>query len=97
MSSIIERVSEERLRSMRGCRPGEIQRLADQGALARLTAAYYALTYLGFAAPYLLALGARLTSYSILLTITAALALSTAAYATRRSSQPVGDARQAAG
>jgi Major Facilitator Superfamily len=75
----------------------EIQRLADQGALARLTAAYYALTYLGFAAPYLLAVGARLTSYSILLTITAALALSTAAYATRRSSQPVGDARQAAG
>jgi len=29
----------------------EIQRLADHSALAGLTAAYYALTYLGFAAP----------------------------------------------
>jgi Major Facilitator Superfamily len=65
----------------------EIQRLADHGALARLTAAYYALTYLGFAAPYLLALGSRLASYSILLAITAALAMSTAAHVTRRASR----------
>ena len=65
----------------------EIQRLADQGALARLTAAYYALTYLGFAAPYLLALGSHLASYSILLAITAALAMSTAAHVTRRASR----------
>lgn len=63
----------------------EIQRIADQGALARLTPVYYALTYLGFAAPYLLALAARAASYSALLAVTAALALGTAGYVTRRS------------
>ena len=63
----------------------EIQRIADHRALARLTAAYYALTYLGFSAPYLLALGARVASYAALLTITAALALCTAGYVTRRA------------
>lgn len=63
----------------------EIQRLADPRALASLTAAYYALTYLGFAAPYLLTLGAHLTSYSTLLTIAAALALSTAGLVSRPS------------
>jgi MFS family permease len=65
----------------------EIQRLADQHMLAGLTAAYYALAYLGFAAPYLLALGAHLAGYSILLAIAAALALATAALVTRRSAQ----------
>jgi hypothetical protein len=35
----------------------EVGRLAGDDDLAGLTAAYYALTYLGFAAPYLLALG----------------------------------------
>src|SRR5690349_15315723 len=63
----------------------EIQRLADERSLAGLTAAYYALTYLGFAAPYLLALGARLTSYTLLLAAAAALALATAALVTRRA------------
>jgi hypothetical protein len=63
----------------------EIQRLADTRALAGLTAIYYALTYLGFAAPYLLALAAHVVSYALLLAITAALALGTAALVTRRA------------
>lgn len=62
----------------------EIGRLADEDALAGLTAAYYALTYLGFAAPYLLALAAHLASYPFLLTIAAALAFSTAVLVARR-------------
>jgi Na+/melibiose symporter-like transporter len=61
----------------------EIQRIADPAALGGLTAAFYALTYLGFAAPYLLALGAHVASYTILLLITAALALVTAAAVAR--------------
>jgi predicted MFS family arabinose efflux permease len=61
----------------------EIHRLADPSALGGLTAAFYALTYLGFAAPYLLALGAHVASYAILLLITAALALATAAAVAR--------------
>ena len=65
----------------------EVQRIADDDALAGLTAAYYALTYLGFAAPYLLALAAHLASYPVLLLITATLALSTAAVVARRSAQ----------
>src|ERR1019366_509202 len=62
-------------------RPGPTPRppggpcLAGEDTLAGLTAAYYALTYLGFAAPYLLALDAHLASYPVLLSISAALAL----------------------
>lgn len=63
----------------------EVQRLADPGALARLAAAYYALTYVGFAAPYLLALAAHAAGYPLLLLITAGLALATAATVTRSS------------
>jgi hypothetical protein len=78
----------------------EIQRIADQRALAGLTAVYYALTYLGFAAPYLIALGAHVTSYSILLAIAAALALATAGLVTRsgqaRSPLPTQSALSAA-
>lgn len=65
----------------------EVQRLAEDGALAGLTAAYYALTYLGFAAPYLLALATHLAGYPVLLSITAALALSTAGLVAQRSAQ----------
>ena len=65
----------------------EIQALAGQGALAGLTAGFYALTYLGFAAPYVLAEAAHLASYTILLTLTAALALGTAALVTRQSAR----------
>ena len=63
----------------------EIQRLAGPGAMAAVTATYYALAYLGFAAPYLFAVAAHLASYSILLMIAAGLALATAATVTRRS------------
>jgi hypothetical protein len=56
----------------------EVQRLAHPEALAGLTAIFYVLTYLGFAVPYVLALGAHLTGYATLLLITAALALVTA-------------------
>jgi hypothetical protein len=64
----------------------EIQRLAGDRALAGLTATYYALAYLGFAAPYLIVLAAHLASYAILLTVVAALALGTAALITRGGS-----------
>jgi hypothetical protein len=57
----------------------EVQQLADQRMLAALTSIYYALAYLGFAAPLLLALATHLASYPVLLTTTAALALATAA------------------
>jgi hypothetical protein len=73
----------------------EVGRLADDDELAGLTAAYYTLTYLGFAAPYLLALLAHLASYPVLLSISAALALCTAPIVARRSAQhteaPVAD------
>jgi Major Facilitator Superfamily len=62
----------------------EVQRLADRRALAGLTAVYYALTYLGFAVPYLLALAANLAGYATLLTITAGLVLATGAFVSRR-------------
>ncbi len=56
----------------------EVQRLAHPDALARLTAIYYVLTYIGFAVPYVLALAAHLAGYPTLLLITAGLALVTA-------------------
>jgi len=57
----------------------EVQRIASGHDLARLTAVFYAFTYIGFAAPYLLALGAQVAGYALLFGITAALALATAA------------------
>jgi MFS family permease len=65
----------------------EVQKLAGGDELAGLTAAYYALAYLGFGAPYLFALAAHLASYPVLLSIAAALALSTAPVVARRSAQ----------
>jgi MFS family permease len=56
----------------------EVQRLAHERALAGLTAIYYALAYLGFASPYLFALGANLASYAVLLLIASGLAVLTA-------------------
>ena len=61
----------------------EVARLAPEGGLAGLTAAYYAITYLGLGAPYLLALASHLAGYPTLLAITAALALATAALVSR--------------
>jgi hypothetical protein len=56
----------------------EVQRLAPERALASLTATYYAFTYLGFAAPYLLTVAANATSYAVLLVIASGLAVLTA-------------------
>jgi hypothetical protein len=71
----------------------EIQRIADGRSLASLTAAYYALAYLGFAAPSLIALGAHLASYASLLLIAAAIALGTAG-AISRAPAPDGAGRR---
>ena len=57
------------------------QRIAAPGELAGLTAVYYALTYVGFAAPVLLALLALLLPYWVLLLGVAALAAATLAVA----------------
>jgi hypothetical protein len=65
----------------------EVQRIANDDAIASLTAAYYALTYLGFAAPYLLRPRRTPCEPPVLLLITAALALGTAAVVARRSAQ----------
>jgi hypothetical protein len=47
--------------------PGlEVQRLADAGTFAGLTAAYYALTYVGYAAPCVVSLAAHVASYTAL-------------------------------
>jgi MFS family permease len=56
----------------------EVQRLATPRELARATSVYYALTYLGFAAPYLLTRAHAVASYPTLLTLVAGLALATA-------------------
>jgi hypothetical protein len=64
----------------------EIQTLTDERALAALTAVYYSFTYLGFAAPYLLALAAHFASYTLLLAIAALLALTTAVHTARQES-----------
>jgi len=69
----------------------EVGRIADKDALAGLTAAYYAITYLGFAAPYLFALAAHLASYPTLLAIAAALALATAALVSRPEPEAADD------
>ena len=50
-------------------------RLADRGTRAGVTSAYYALTYLGFGAPYLLAAAANVARYSVLLMAAAGLAV----------------------
>ena len=65
----------------------EVARLADEGGLAGLTAVFYALTYLGFTAPYLLALAAHVTGYPALLAGSAALALATAGMVSRRAAR----------
>jgi MFS family permease len=56
----------------------EIQRLASHEDLASLTAVFYALTYIGFAAPIVLAELERLTSATVLLVCVAGVAAFTA-------------------
>ncbi|MGH9109449.1 MAG: MFS transporter [Acidimicrobiales bacterium] len=63
----------------------EVQALARPGGLASLTACYYALTYVGFSLPFLLALAGHLVNYPLLLLVTAVLALATAAVVTRNA------------
>jgi MFS family permease len=63
----------------------EVQRLADHQSLAGVTAIFYAVSYLGFAAPYLISTAAGSVSYPILLLIAAALALGTAALVTHEA------------
>jgi MFS family permease len=76
----------------------EVQRLAGSNGAAGLTAIYYALTYLGFAAPYLIVLGTHLASYTVLLAVAALLALGTAALITRTSaSEQAADEQTAEG
>jgi MFS family permease len=53
----------------------EVQRIAGPGELAGLTAVFYALTYLGFAAPIALSALHGAVSYPVLLLVTAGLAL----------------------
>jgi MFS family permease len=55
----------------------DVQQLADAQAQAGLTAVFYALMYVGFAAPYLISLVAAVVSYSSLLLFTAVLAFAT--------------------
>jgi MFS family permease len=59
----------------------ETQHIAPAGERAGLTAVYYALTYVGFAVPVVLALLAAVTSYSVLFLALAAVAVATGAVA----------------
>jgi len=61
----------------------QTQRIAPPGELAGLTAVYYALTYLGFAVPVVLAGLAHRASYAVLLLALAGLAVVTLAVAVR--------------
>ncbi len=65
----------------------EVQHLAGPRELARATSVYYALTYLGFAAPYLLTRAHAVASYPTLLTLLAGVALATAASITVQSAR----------
>lgn len=60
----------------------EVQRLADPTNLGRLTAIYQAVAYLGFAAPYLLAVLESVWSKTVLLLAVAVLAVLTLAWTT---------------
>jgi Major Facilitator Superfamily len=68
----------------------EVQRIAPERALGVLTAGYYAVTYLGFAAPYLLTLASGATSYAVLLLMTSGLAVLSAG-AVRHGAKEVGE------
>ncbi|PZS10820.1 MAG: MFS transporter [Acidimicrobiales bacterium] len=61
----------------------EVQRLAGPDNLAGLTAAYQAVTYLGFAVPFLLAAAAQIADAVVLLVVLAALACLTLVWTTR--------------
>jgi hypothetical protein len=65
----------------------EVQRIAPPWELGGLTALFLAATYVGFAAPYLLALLAGTTSYAMLLVAMAILAITTCGVVARASAR----------
>jgi MFS family permease len=69
----------------------ETQRLASSEDLASLTAIYYALTYVGFAAPIVLAELERVAAAALLLILTAALATTSAGQVLRASTRHPAD------
>jgi hypothetical protein len=71
----------------------ETQRLASSEDLASLTAVYYALTYVGFAVPIVLAELGRLAAAPLLLLLTGALTAITAGQVLRASAQHSAGAR----
>ena len=70
------------------CGLQEIQRLARPESLAALTAVYQAVSYLGFALPFLLAAAARVASPVVLLLVVAGLAATTLGWTVRRAAAP---------
>ncbi|MFI0739943.1 MFS transporter [Streptomyces sp. NPDC021100] len=75
----------------------EVQRMAGPKDLAGLTAVYQALSYIGFAAPFILAALQGSIRASVLLCCAAGLALLTLAYVTLRAARGRGPAAAAAG
>jgi Major Facilitator Superfamily len=70
----------------------EVQRLAPERALGVLTSSFYAVTYLGFAVPYLMTVASGATSYAILLLIACGLAVVSAGVV-RAGAREVGEPR----
>jgi Na+/melibiose symporter-like transporter len=67
------------------CGLQEIQRLAKPESLAGLTAVYQAVSYLGFAMPFLLAAAAPIAPAGVLLLVVAGLAAATLTWTVRRA------------
>lgn len=67
----------------------EVQEIADPSSVGALTGTYYVVTYLGFAAPYLLTAFSSLAGFPVLLAVGAGLALATAVAVTRSSSSSI--------
>ncbi len=74
------------------CGLQEIQRLAKPESLAGLTAVYQAVSYLGFALPFLLAAAAHVVPAAVLLLAVAGLAALTLAWTARRATAASTDA-----
>jgi len=73
------------------CGLQEIQRLAKPESLAGLTAVYQAVSYLGFALPFLLAAAAHVAPAAALLLVVAGLAALTLAWTARQTTAAPGD------
>jgi hypothetical protein len=71
----------------------EVQRMAPPDQLGGLTAVFYALTYVGFAFPVLLAGMTGLAGYPVLLLVLAALSLVSLAVVVRTGRVPLGTSR----